>query len=170
MMNKVVASVIAGLVVLTGGFLVFSNQDSGSNNSQLADTSIQPNSNSETTELDSEASEEIAATNLNSANGLGYVEYSEQTLADSSNSKRVLFFHAPWCSVCNFYEGQIEDQPVPADVTILKIDYDSEDALKQQYKVTTQSTFVLLDSEGNIVESWPFARGLNGINDLYSQI
>jgi len=82
----------------------------------------------------------------------------------------VVFFHAPWCSTCNYFEGQIEEQGVPDNVTILKVDYDSETELKKKYGVNIQSTFVQLDANGAVVKTWPFARGLSGIQDLYNQI
>lgn len=169
-MNKVSISVVSVLVLASAGFLLFSNNDSDSDNKSSNPGDTNQIENQSATAKEQGENEPEETTTVSSSTGFGYVDYSEKTLADSSLSKRVLFFHAPWCSVCNFYEGQIEDKPVPSDVTILKIDFDSEDALKQQYKVTTQSTFVLLDSEGNIVESWPFARGLKGIDDLYSKI
>jgi thioredoxin-related protein len=169
MKNKPVVLVVA-LVAVSGLFIVFSKQDSqdrsGVDSTSSANQPVATNQQIENVNEQEQSQSEQASRQ----NGLGYIEFSEQKLADSSDSSRVLFFHAPWCSVCNFYEGQIEEQGVPKDVTILKIDYDSEDELKEKYNVTTQSTFVLLDSEGNIENTWPFARGLNGIQDLYNQI
>ena len=167
-MNKKVLIAIGVFVVLTGVVFLFNGNNSTDN--EIA-TNSTPTQNVEQQEVpiveqNGSEQEEVATASA----GLGYVEYSDQTLADSSGSNRVLFFHAPWCSVCNFYEGQIEEQGVPSDVTILKIDYDSEDELKERYEVTTMSTFVLLDENGNIEKSWPFARGLSNIQDLYSQI
>lgn len=169
-MNKKILIAIIGLVLISGLFLVFSSQSSDENEISENTNSVSKNTlTNQQDELETNKKSE-AEENIESNSGLGYIEYSETALADSSGSNRVLFFHAPWCSVCNFYEGQIEEQGVPGDITILKIDYDSEDELKQRYNVTTQSTFVLLNEKGEIENSWPFARGLNGIQDLYSQI
>jgi thiol-disulfide isomerase/thioredoxin len=171
MNKKIIGIALATLVVMSGAFVVFSDQNSESNDT--ADSTFNMNESALTEEqngIDSSETEELSEIEQASSDGLGYVEYSDQLLTDSSGSTRVLFFHAPWCSVCNFYEGQIEEQGVPGDVTILKIDYDSQDELKEKYSVTTQSTFVLLDESGEIVKSWPFARGLSDIQDLYSQI
>jgi thiol-disulfide isomerase/thioredoxin len=171
MNKKIIVIAIAALLVVSGAFVVFSGQNSDSNDTADSTTSANESSMAdEQNSIDSSESAELNEIEQVSSDGLGYVEYSDQLLADSSGSKRVLFFHAPWCSVCNFYEGQIEEQGVPSDVTILKIDYDSQDELKEKYSVTTQSTFVLLDESGEIVKSWPFARGLSDIQDLYSQI
>lgn len=167
-MNKKVFVAIGVFVLLTGAVFLFTN-NSTDENEVVSNTVSQPTEQENANvieETNTGQQQELATAD----SGLGYIEYSDQALADSSGSNRVLFFHAPWCSVCNFYEGQIEEQGVPNDVTILKIDYDSEDELKDRYNVTTQSTFVLLDEGGNIENSWPFARGLSDIQDLYSQI
>ncbi len=77
-----------------------------------------------------------------------YVDYSPQALAEATGQK-VLFFHAPWCPQCRSVEKGIKEQGVPAGVTILKVDYDSNQALRQKYGVTIQTTFVKLDDAGN---------------------
>lgn len=165
-MNKTVIGIIAALLIITVAVVVFSGDDETETTAQNQNSATQ---RQDTTEAAASPSEAEPAEQAN-ASGLGYVDYSDENLAAASGSTRVVFFHAPWCSVCNFYEGQIEEQGVPSDVTILKVDFDSEDELKSQYGVNVQSTFVLLDGDGNVVESWPFARGLNGIQDLYNAV
>jgi hypothetical protein len=164
-MSKKILIAVVALVILTGIVLILTGNKA---EDEINNNSTQSIEQQEVATIEQNSEQQQEATTASS--GLGYVDYSDQTLADSSNSTRVLFFHAPWCSVCNFYEGQIEEQGVPSDVTILKIDFDSEDELKEQYNVTFQSTFLLLDEDGNIKDSWPFARGLSDIQDLYSQI
>ena len=166
MVNKAIIGILVALLVVTGAVIVFSGNDESEEESQ---NQIETSQREDTNETEASSSETEAMEQA-TANGLGYVDYSEETLVAATGSKRVVFFHAPWCSVCNFYEGQIEEQGVPTDVTILKVDFDSEEELKEQYDVNVQSTFVLLDENGNVVESWPFARGLNGIQDLYDAI
>lgn len=99
-----------------------------------------------------------------------YIEYSDTAFADKKDTSRVLFFHASWCSVCNFYESEIEQNGVPANVTIFKVNYDNADDLKEKYGVTVQSTFIQVDSDGAELQSWPYANGLNNINDLYDAL
>lgn len=77
-----------------------------------------------------------------------YLEYDAETVA-STQGKRVLFFHAPWCPQCRQLEASIKAGAIPSDVTIFKVDYDSSQKLRQQYGVTIQTTLVLLDSSGN---------------------
>lgn len=168
-MNKVVVAVLVSLVLVTGAvFLLGNNDDSETaTNSQNQETTIETQ---QINSSDDESAQPAEQSQQSNSSSLGYVDYSEANLAASEGSKRVVFFHAPWCSTCNFYEGQIEDQGVPEGVTILKVDYDSEDELKELYGVTIQSTFVLLDENGEVLQSWPFARGLNGIQDLYNAV
>ena len=77
-----------------------------------------------------------------------YVDYSEDALATASGTK-VLFFHAPWCPQCRALESDILAAGVPAGVTVLKVDYDSRQDLRQQYGVRIQTTVVALDGDGN---------------------
>jgi thiol-disulfide isomerase/thioredoxin len=77
-----------------------------------------------------------------------YVDYSEEALAAASGT-RVLFFHAPWCPQCRALESDILAAGVPAGVTVVKVDYDSHQDLRQRYGVRIQTTVVALDGEGN---------------------
>lgn len=77
-----------------------------------------------------------------------YVEYSAEVVANTKG-KRVLFFHAPWCPQCRALDASIKSGAVPSGTTIFKVDYDSNQKLRQQYGVTIQTTLVLLDDNGN---------------------
>lgn len=76
-----------------------------------------------------------------------YVEYSDEAIAQAEG-RVLLFFHAPWCPQCRSVESDILAEGVPAAVTIIKIDYDSRQDLRQRYGVTLQTTFVEVDAEG----------------------
>lgn len=82
-----------------------------------------------------------------------YLPYQAQTLAQTSGT-RILFFHAPWCPQCRQLENSIEAGTIPSGVTIFKVDYDSNQKLRQQYGVTIQTTLVLLDQNGNEVKKY----------------
>lgn len=82
-----------------------------------------------------------------------YVEYSEEVLASTSGT-RLLFFHAPWCPQCREIESDLKEASLPENVTILKVDYDSNQALRQKYGVTIQTTFIKLDEKGDKVASY----------------
>lgn len=83
-----------------------------------------------------------------------YTEYSQAKLA-SSKSENYLFFHAPWCPQCRAIESSINaGGHIPDNVTIFKIDYDSNQELRKKYGVTLQTTFVEVDSEGNFIDKY----------------
>lgn len=87
-----------------------------------------------------------------------YKEYSEATVAaeQKAGNKIVLFFHATWCPECRAADAAFKAHPekIPAGVTVLKTDYDSNTALKKKYVVTYQHTFVQIDNNGNLVTKW----------------
>ncbi len=92
-----------------------------------------------------------------------YVDYGSVDLA-SVEGKIVLDFWASWCPSCRKLEKDIlaSLDDIPAGVTIVKVDYDQETALKQQYGVTRQHTLVQVDQAGTQIAKW------SGGNDLES--
>lgn len=82
-----------------------------------------------------------------------YASYSPTALANSTGTD-LLFFHAPWCPQCRALESSINAASLPDGVTIFKVDYDTNQALRQKYGVTLQTTVVRVDDEGNMVEKY----------------
>ncbi len=82
-----------------------------------------------------------------------YVDYSPELVASTPGDK-LLFFHADWCSQCVSLEGDIEASGVPDGVTIFKVDYDSNQDLRQEYGVTIQTTVVKVDDNGDKIDSY----------------
>lgn len=62
-----------------------------------------------------------------------------------------LFFHAQWCPTCRGMEKDINAElgTFPNGAKIIQTDYDTENELKKKYGITTQSTIVIIDKEGN---------------------
>jgi thiol-disulfide isomerase/thioredoxin len=81
-----------------------------------------------------------------------YVDYSESAIADAEG-RILLFFHATWCSQCRSIESDIVDQGVPDGVTIIKVDYDAYQPVRQDYGVTQQTTFIEVTSSGEALQS-----------------
>jgi hypothetical protein len=71
-------------------------------------------------------------------------------------SKVVLFFNAKWCSTCKKARSNLEADlsAIPSDLAIVLVDFDSETALKRQYGVTVQHTFVQIDGNGKALAKW----------------
>jgi len=82
-----------------------------------------------------------------------YVDYSPE-LVSSTPGDKLLFFHAPWCSQCVALEEDIEANGVPDGVTVFKVDYDSNQDLRQEYGVTIQTTMVKVDDDGEKIDSF----------------
>jgi len=82
-----------------------------------------------------------------------YVDYSPELVASTPGDK-LLFFHASWCSQCVALEDDIEASGVPDGVTIFKVDYDSNQDLRQEYGVTIQTTMVKVDDNGDKIDSY----------------
>lgn len=88
-----------------------------------------------------------------------YIPYSETALANAGNVPQgdtILYFHANWCPVCQVLDPDITKNisNLPVGLTILKVDYDKETALKKKYGVTYQHTFVQVDPNGNKLKLW----------------
>jgi thiol-disulfide isomerase/thioredoxin len=82
-----------------------------------------------------------------------YVDYSPEAIA-GTRGDIILFFHAPWCPQCRAAEASIKSASLPDNLTIFKVDYDTNQALRQQYGVTLQTTFVKVDESGGKLESF----------------
>ncbi len=82
-----------------------------------------------------------------------YVEYNDRIVENTKGTK-ILFFHAPWCPQCRSLEKSIKSTDLPDGLTIIKVDYDSNQELRQRYGVTLQTTFVKVDDNGDLVKKY----------------
>lgn len=89
---------------------------------------------------------------------MNYLDYSNQNLIQAKkNGKTVLFFAATtWCTTCSALDEEIKKRSnqLPSNITILKVDYDQDKPMRNQYAVTTQHTLVVLDQNGNELKRW----------------
>ncbi len=86
-----------------------------------------------------------------------YVEYSSDNLSlAQSKGRAVLYFWAVWCPTCRALDKELNTRggELPDDVTILRVNFDTEKELKRKYNITQQHTLVLIDKEGNEVKKW----------------
>jgi len=100
-----------------------------------------------------EPAESLASPTSEPQSAGAYVDYDESAIAAAKGTV-LLFFHAPWCPQCRSIESDILADGVPAGVTIVKVDYDSNQNLRQQYGVTLQTTFVEVDSTGSELQKY----------------
>ncbi len=97
----------------------------------------------------------------------GYMNYDEAKVkaALADGQKVVLFFHAAWCPTCRALESAINSDlaSIPADTIIVKVDYDTSDAMKRKYGVTSQHTTVRIDQNMALVSKKLGARSVSDI-------
>ncbi len=82
----------------------------------------------------------------------GYLNYDAEmvTAALEGGNKVVLYFFAGRCPNCQTLDRALSNDmaELPAGTAVFKVDYDSANALKMTHGVTTQHTFVHLNSDG----------------------
>ncbi len=98
----------------------------------------------------------VLALSVASAMTKNYVEYTQKAYDDAASMKRVLFFAASWCPTCRAADKDFNANldKIPADVIILKTDYDTQTALKTKYGITHQHTFVYVNAKGEALKKW----------------
>jgi thiol-disulfide isomerase/thioredoxin len=99
----------------------------------------------------------------------GFIPYDESKLRNAENGRVILFFHAPWCPSCRGLENDIisNQNSIPKDLLIMRVDYDSSTELKNKYKVVQQHTLVQVDKDGNAIRT---NKGLYQLDTLESVI
>ena len=83
-----------------------------------------------------------------SAAYISYADYQADKAAYDAGGDVVLFFAASWCPTCQRADKNLKGSGVPEGLTVVKTDFDSSTALRKQYGVTVQHTFVQVDPSG----------------------
>lgn len=149
----ILSSIIVFLLIVSGvGYFIFqdsTDSEDSSLNEQVATTD--------------QSSEQVAS---NQDAGT-FTEYDENLLANAEDGDVVLFFKASWCITCKSLERNIlkEQDQIPADLTIMTLDYDEETKLKEKYKVSVQHTLVQVDANGDLIARWVGGNTLETITD-----
>ena len=74
-----------------------------------------------------------------------YTDYSTNLIW--SNEDVLLFFHADWCSTCEQARKSFAETWIPAGLTILEVNYDTEDELRRRYNILTQTSYVYINDQ-----------------------
>lgn len=150
-MQKALIGFVA-ITAVVGAYLGFTGgddamQNSASTTTQTEDVAIAPTGNGQV------------------------VEYSAAALAESDTDKNLLFFHAAWCTVCNSVERNLDVASIPDDLTIFKVNYDSDEgqALAEKHKIPVQFSMVQVDTAGNELTQW-VSQFNDGINEITEQL
>lgn len=106
----------------------------------------------------SSAKSPSSATSHSDSASQSYITYDQyQASKDKyADSKVVLFFNAKWCPACRAINEALTSDPgkIPAKTTVVSVDYDQHTDLRQRYGVTTQHTFVQIDTNGEKTRQW----------------
>lgn len=99
--------------------------------------------------------EKTEAASVKNASYISYADYTSK-MDMYKDTKRIFFFHAKWCSVCNALDGDLKTgiEKLPKNTTVIMVDFDKELDLRKKYGVTSQTTFVQVDASGERVAKW----------------
>lgn len=100
--------------------------------------------------------------------GGNYIDYSPDLIW--SDDDVVLFFHADRCSTCEQARKSFELTGIPAWLTILEVDYDTETQLKQKYSILTQTSYVYIDSDWELLKRRVWGRHIDDIIAKIDQV
>ena len=81
--------------------------------------------------------------------------------------KRLLYFSAPWCGPCRQL-GPTMDQ-VARNYPVIKINVDEDSFQVQQFKIKNVPTVLLVDDNGNVLNSKVGAHPAQTYIDMYNQ-
>lgn len=138
---KIAIGAIVALVILIGGVYLINR--SANKTPTTAEQAVDENVTPETPTAENPTAGQAGA----------YVDYSDSIIATTAGTK-ILFFHAPWCPQCRALDASIKGSQIPNGVTIIKVDYDTNQQLRQKYGVTIQTTLVKVDDNGESVEKY----------------
>ena len=84
-------------------------------------------------------------------------EADAQALVADHGKDVVYFFDASWCPECKAIQKKLENADDLAklgkNTVIVKVDYDSQKALKVKYGITHQTAFVRIDGTGKALKT-----------------
>lgn len=144
-MNKITLFMVGFVVIVAGsvGFLMMQSNDKNDSlvPQPITETNKSPQNHSKTDETNP---------SLPITEGK-YVTYDNNAIA-AADGQAVLFFHAPWCPQCRQLESEFKENGVPEGYTVIETDYDSNQALRQKYGVTIQTTFVKVKPDGELID------------------
>jgi len=162
-MNKATVGLIIAIIVAVIVVIIVRNPGA-TNDLSTNETSPLETTDNETVDENTSEEVKVSAEDASAEPGT-YTEYSPEIVSVANKGDLVLFFHATWCPSCRALDNDINDSlsEIPTELTIAKLDYDSETELKKKYGVTTQHTLVQIDGNGDMVTKWSGGNTLESI-------
>ena len=143
--DKIILAILAGFIV---SFVTLFLLQKESKAPSTTNNSTANNSQTATTEPKAEV-----PANTGTAEGR-YTSYSTEKIYDEKYLESIIFFYAPWCPECRAFKTSITGGQIPDGVQFLEADYDGSTDLKKHFGVTLQSTFVRVNSVGDLQKKW----------------
>ncbi|HEX5743839.1 MAG TPA: thioredoxin family protein [Candidatus Saccharimonadales bacterium] len=161
--NLILTAVVAVMVIGGAAFALKTAKDDGSQGA----TTAGPANQTPTVGEDTAQPARTAQKTGEHGNYVTLADYNKSK-GDYNDDKKVLFFHAPWCPVCQSIDKEINADPgkIPGGDVIIKTDFDSETELRKKHGVTYQYTFVQIDNSGQQIKKWTATT----LDDVISQI
>lgn len=163
-MNKkmiVIAAVLVGILAVGGGVFAYTNSQNDKKEADkmaMEKAAMDKKDDAMMKGEDAIAKEDSMMKDEAMSSHGSYVTLADykKDMSKYADSKKVYFFHASWCPICQGIEKEInaDMSKLPKGVTFIKTDFDSETDLRKKYGVTTQYTFVQVDNDGNEVMQW----------------
>lgn len=159
-MNKIGIGIVAGVVVIAGGWYAYSKQHEQNlmmEQKQMDDKKAMESAKMMENKDGAMMQKDDAIMEGGEAMMKGsYEAYSPEKISWAEHGKVVLFFNASWCPTCRGLDAELKAQManIPDGTFIFSVDYDKSADLKQKYGVTTQHTLVQVDAKGNLINKW----------------
>ena len=116
--------------------------------SQETETVSTPTSQAPVAQSASPAPSESMADMATEGDWITLAEYDKAPQMYHEAGDVVLFFNATWCPTCQETVKNLDADGTPAGLTVVSVDYDSNQELRQKYGVTVQHTFVVVSEDG----------------------
>ena len=176
-MNKIGIGIVAGVVVIAGGWYAYSKQheqnlmmqQKASEEKMMMEQKVMEQkqmddkkameSDKMMEQKDGAMMEKKDGAMMEGGEAMmkgSYEAYSPEKISWAEHGKVVLFFNASWCPTCRGLDAELKAQManIPEGTFIFSVDYDKSADLKQKYGVTTQHTLVQVDAKGNMINKW----------------
>lgn len=153
MFKKLIVLPVLGITAIA---LAGCSNQIAKNNDQIPPSETLSTVKEQTVTVENNSASETAETNKEEPQ---YISFTQEKYQELLGEKPfVIFFHAGWCPSCVQTDKVIKQDlasatpKLPKETIILKADYDTETELKKTYGIVMQSTHVVIDKEGKMIE------------------
>lgn len=143
--QDLMVEIMDGKVMINGATVVMADVTTSNGVVHVIDTVLVPSAENEASTDMNDDMEVMAPL---------YEDYTaEKAAALEGEQTYALYFKADWCPVCALFETNLQAMlaDFPEGTVILKANYDTETELKDKYGVDHQTTFIVINAQGEVV-------------------